>query len=100
MNIQINDVHFSADQRLIEFINKKVSKLETYFDGIITTEVILKVIKPETSMNKEVELKPSIPSKDSLFAKKQAYTFEEAIDLAIDAMIKQLKKFKDKLKDK
>ncbi len=100
MNIQINDVHFSADQRLIEFINKKVSKLETYFDGIITTEVILKIIKPETSMNKEVELKLYIPSKDYLFAKKQADTFEEALDLSIDAAIKQLKKFKDKLKDK
>jgi len=100
MNIKINDVHFNADQKLVEFINKKVSKLETYFDGIITIEVILKVIKPETVNNKEVELKLSIPSKDYLFAKKQADSFEEAIDLAIEAIKRQLGKFKDKLHEK
>jgi putative sigma-54 modulation protein len=100
MNIKINDVHFNADQKLVDFINKKVSKLETYFDGIITIEVILKVIKPETVNNKEVELKLSIPSKDYLFAKKQADSFEEAIDLAIEAIKRQLGKFKDKLHEK
>jgi putative sigma-54 modulation protein len=100
MNIKINDVHFNADQKLVEFINKKVGKLETYFDGIISIEVILKVIKPETSNNKEVELKLSIPSKDYLFAKKQADSFEEAIDLTLEAIKKQLNKFKDKLHEK
>jgi len=100
MNIKINDVHFTADQKLVEFINKKVSKLETYYDGIISIEVILKVIKPETSLNKEAELKLSIPAKDYLFAKKQADTFEEAIDLSIEAIKRQLGKMKDKLHEK
>lgn len=100
MNIKINDVHFTADQKLVEFVNKKVSKLDTYFDGIISTEVIMKVIKPETINNKEVELKVSIPSKDYLFAKKQADTFEEATNLSIEAIRRQLNKFKDKLKEK
>jgi len=100
MNIKINDVHFTADQKLIDFINKKVSKLETYFDGIIGIEIIMKVIKPETANNKEVELKLSIPAKDYLFAKKQADSFEEAIDLAIEAVKRQLEKFKDKLHEK
>jgi putative sigma-54 modulation protein len=100
MNIKINDVHFNADQKLVEFINKKVSKLETYFDGIISIEIILKVIKPETANNKEVEMKVSIPSKDYLFAKKQADSFEEAIDLSIEAIKRQLEKFKDKLHEK
>jgi len=100
MNIKINDVHFNADQKLVEFINKKVGKLETYFDGIISIEVILKVIKPEVANNKEVELKLSIPSKDYLFAKKQADSFEEAIDLAIEAIKRQIEKFKDKLHEK
>jgi len=100
MNIKINDVHFTADQRLIDFINKKVSKIETYFDGIIGVEVILKVVKPETANNKEVELKLSIPSKDYLFVKKQADSFEEALDLSIDALIRQVQKAKDKMKDK
>jgi ribosomal subunit interface protein len=100
MNIKINDVHFTADQKLVDFVNKKVAKLETFFEGIITVEVILKVIKPETSNNKEVELKLSIPSKDYLFAKKQADTFEEATDLSIEAIKRQLTKMKEKMHDK
>ncbi len=100
MNIKINDVHFNADQKLVAFVNKKVSKLDTYFDNIINAEVILKIVKPETSKNKEVEIKLSIPTTDYLFAKKQADTFEEATDMAVEAIRKQLKKFKEKLKEK
>jgi len=100
MNIQLKTVHFTADQKLVDFVNKKVPKLDTYFDGIISTEVILKVVKPETANNKVAELKLSIPGADYLFAEKQADSFEEAIDLAIDAIRRQLTKFKDKLKDK
>ncbi len=100
MNIQVNTVHFTADQKLIDFVNKKVPKLDTYFDGIISAEVILKVVKPETANNKIAELKLSIPGTDYLFAEKQADSFEEAIDLAIDAIHHQLSKYKEKLKDK
>ena len=100
MNIQVNTVHFTADQKLIDFVNKKVPKLDTYFDGIIGAEIILKVVKPETANNKIAELKLSIPGTDYLFAEKQADSFEEAIDLAIDAIHRQLTKYKEKLKDK
>lgn len=100
MNIQVNTVHFTADQKLTDFVNKKVSKLDTYFDGIIGVEVIMKVVKPETVNNKVAEIKLSIPGSDYLFAEKQADSFEEAIDLAIDAIRRQLTKFKDKIKDK
>ena len=100
MNIQLTTVHFTADQKLIDFVNKKVPKLDTYFDGIIGAEVILKVVKPETANNKVAEIKLSIPGTDYLFAEKQADSFEESIDLAIEAVRKQLTKFKDKLKDK
>lgn len=100
MNIQVNTVHFTADQKLIDFVNKKVTKLDTFFDGIIGVEVIMKVVKPETANNKVAEIKLSIPGTDYLFAEKQADSFEEAIDLCIDAIRKQLAKFKEKLKDK
>ena len=100
MNIQIKTVHFTADQKLVDFVNRKVPKLDTYFEGIIGAEVILKVIKPETSNNKVAELKLSIPGSDYLFAEKQADSFEEALDLAIDAVRKQLSKYKEKQKDK
>jgi ribosomal subunit interface protein len=100
MEIKINSVHFNADKKLVDFVNKKVNKLDTFFDGIISAEVTLKVLKPEAANNKISELKLSIPSNGYLFAKKQADTFEEATDLAIDAIRKQLDKYKDKLKSK
>jgi len=100
MEVKINSVHFSADEKLVDFVNKKVKKLDTFFEGIIKTEVILKVAKPEAANNKLAELKLSIPGADYLFAKKQADTFEEAIDLAIDAIRKQMEKHKEKLKTK
>ena len=100
MNIQVKTVHFTADQKLIDFVNKKVSKLDTYFEGIIGVEVIMKVDKPETANNKIAEIKLSIPGYDYLFAEKQADSFEESLDLAIEAIRRQLTKFKEKLKDK
>ncbi|MDD4145111.1 MAG: ribosome-associated translation inhibitor RaiA [Prolixibacteraceae bacterium] len=100
MEIIINSVHFDADNKLVEFVNKKVNKLDTFFDGIINAEVTLKVLKPETAKNKISEIKLSIPVNGYLFAKKQADTFEEATDLAVDAIRKQLGKYKEKLKNK
>jgi putative sigma-54 modulation protein len=100
MEIKINSVHFSTDKKLVDFINKKVGKLDTFFDGIINAEVTLKVLKPEVANNKVSELKVSIPTNGYLFAKKQADSFEEATDLSIDAMRKQLAKYKEKLKNK
>jgi putative sigma-54 modulation protein len=100
MEVKISSVHFTADQKLVDFVNKKVSKLDTFFDGIINAEVTMKVLKPETANNKVSELKISIPANGYLFAKKQADTFEEATDLAIDAIRKQLDKYKEKLKNK
>ena len=101
MNIKVNSVHFTADQKLVDFINKKVSKMDIFFDGIISAEVLLKIDKPETNNNKISEIKLSLPSTtDYLFAKKQADSFEEATDLAIEAIRRQLKKHKDKLREK
>ena len=100
MEIKINSVHFSADKKLVDFINKKVGKLDTFFDGIINAEVTLKILKPEVANNKVSELKVSIPTNGYLFAKKQGDSFEEATDLSIDAIRKQLGKYKEKLKSK
>lgn len=100
MDVKIYSEHFTADDKLIEFVNKKVNKLETFFDGIISADVSLKVLKPEIANNKVSEIKLSIPANGYLFAKKQADTFEEATDLAVDAIRKQIAKFKEKLKSK
>jgi putative sigma-54 modulation protein len=100
MNIKVNTVHFTADQKLVDFVNKKVAKMDVFFDGIISAEVLLKVDKPESANNKITEIKLSLPATDYLFAKKQADTFEEATDLAVDAIRIQLKKHKDRLRAK
>ena len=57
MEVKINTVHFNADPKLIDFVNKKVAKLDTFFDGIISSDVTLKVLKPEAAKNKVAELK-------------------------------------------
>ena len=100
MEININSVHFTADKKLVDFVNRKVNKLDTFFDGIINAEVTLKLLKPEANNNKISEIKLSIPANGYLFAKKQADTFEQATDMSIDAIRKQLGKYKQKLKKK
>jgi len=100
MNIKVNSVHFTADQKLVDFVNRKVSKMDVLFEGIINTEVSLKVDKPETANNKISEIRVSLPSAENLFAKKQADTFEEATNLAVEAIRRQLKKHKEKIRTK
>lgn len=97
MNINIQSLHFDATEKLKEFIQKKVTKLEKYSDDILTSEVILKVVKPETKMNKEASIKLNVKS-DDLFASKIAESFEEAIDICVEALEKQLVKYKEKNK--
>ena len=95
MDLQVHSVHFDADRKLIDFINKKIGKLELYFDHIINGEVFLRLGNPSDRENKVAEIKLSIPCKD-LFAKKQCKSFEEGIDLACEALRKQVTKHKEK----
>jgi len=97
MNVRINAVRFDADIKLEEFIEKKVSKLERYFDEIINAEVFLKVENTADLENKIVEIKLEIPGSD-LFARKQTKTFEESTDEAVDALKQQILKHKEKLR--
>ncbi len=99
MDIKINTVHFDADQKLLDFTEKRISKLEQYFDGIIATEVFLNFDKSgaKKTDNKEVKIKVEISGND-LFAEKKEKTFEEAIDATVKALEKQLKKHKERLK--
>ncbi len=95
MDIKVHSIHFKADQKLIDFINEKVNKLQLFFDQIIVSEVFLRLDKHSEKENKIAEVKILIPGKE-LFAKKQCKTFEEAADLCIDALKSQVKKHKEK----
>ncbi|MDP1622460.1 MAG: ribosome-associated translation inhibitor RaiA [Bacteroidales bacterium] len=97
MTVKINAVHFKADKKLEAFINEKLEKLHTFFEGVISSEVILKMDNSESRENKIAEVRLLIKGND-LFAKKEASTFEEAIDLAAGALRKQLVKHKDKVR--
>ncbi len=96
MNVKVHSIHFKADQKLIDFVNEKVNKLQVFFDNIITSEVFLRLDKDEEGENKIAEIKILIPGKE-LFAKKQCKSFEEAADLCVDALRTQVKKHKGKV---
>lgn len=96
MTINIQSVHFNADKKLIGFINEKVEKLTTFYGGIINTEVILRLDKGDNAENKIVEIK-MLGKGHEFFAKKQCGSFEEATDLACEALKTQVKKHKEKL---
>ncbi|MDE5653665.1 MAG: ribosome-associated translation inhibitor RaiA [Muribaculaceae bacterium] len=96
MVAKINAVHFDITERLSSFIHKKVDKLFRRFDFIAETEVTLKVVKPETSNNKEAQIKLHVPASPELFASKTCDTFEEAVDLCLEALERQLEKIKEK----
>lgn len=99
MEIRIQAIHFDATSQLEAFIQKKVSKLEQFFDGIILAEVTLKVVKPETVNNKQVAILLNIKNGDC-FAEKVSDTFEAAVDECVEALEKQLIKFKEKIRAK
>lgn len=96
MNINIQSVHFDADKKLIEFINKKVGKLSVFYDGILNSEVILRLDKNQQNENKIAEIKLK-GRKGEFFARRQCNSFEQATDLACEAIRSQIKKFKDKM---
>lgn len=97
MKVNISSVKFKTDRKLEEFINGKVEKLSGVYDGILSSEVILKLENNETQDNKVAEIRLLIKGSD-LFARKQSTTFEEATDTAVEALRKQLDKHKEKLR--
>ena len=97
MNIKISSVHFKADGKLESFIKEKVQKMQSIYEGIIGSEVILKLENTESHDNKMVEIRLMVRGYD-LFAKKQAKSFEEATDQAMEALKKQLIKHKEKIR--
>ena len=97
MNVKIQSIKFTADAKLIDFINQKVNKLERFFDNIIDADVFLRADKPQEVTNKSVEIRLNVPGTD-LFVKKQCSTFEEAVDECVDALKIQIKKHKEKSK--
>ena len=99
MKIRVQSIHFTADVKLLDFIQRKADKLDQFFDQIISGEVYLKLENTEDEENKISEIRLLIPGND-LFAKEQCKTFEEATDKAIESLRKQIDKHKEKVRSK
>ncbi len=100
MILRMHSVHIDADQKLLDYVQKKVDKMETFHDRIIDGEVTMRLEKSQLNKkevfgNKTVELKINIPRRQ-LFVKDSSNTFETAIDVALDRMSRKLKRQKEK----
>ena len=97
MNIVIHPVRFVASSELLAFLNKKLQKLETFFDKIVETEVYLKIDTKQNIKDKIVEIKLHVPGK-TIFVCHTSKTFEESTDIAVETLSRQLMKQKEKSK--
>lgn len=93
MQSKVHSIHFKADQKLLSFVHERLNKLESINDKLITSEVFLRLDKSRDKENKISEIKLLVPGKE-LFAKKQCKTFEEAVDVTVEALRKQILKEK------
>ncbi|MDE6779079.1 MAG: ribosome-associated translation inhibitor RaiA [Alistipes sp.] len=96
MNVQIQSVKFDADRKLVEFVEHKMSKLDRFADRATGADVIMKLDKDHEKGNKVATVTLHMPG-DELVAEGRATRFEEAVDEAIDALKRQLERFKDKV---
>ncbi|WP_069660731.1 ribosome hibernation-promoting factor, HPF/YfiA family [Arcticibacter eurypsychrophilus] len=97
MKISVQSIHFTADKKLLAFIQKKADKLDQMSDQIVSGEIYLKLENTVSEENKITEIKVILPG-SQLFAKEQCKTFEEATDLAIESLKRQIDKHKIKTK--
>ena len=96
MDVKIQTVHFESDEKLLDFVRKKIEKLNTYHDRITKVDVFLKLDNiVHTLKDKIVELRVHVPKRD-FFVKATSKSFEESFDNAYLSLINQLKRQKEK----
>ena len=95
MQVDVHAVHFTADQKLVSFVENKLDKLTLFYDNIVRSEVFLK-LDNTTTENKIAEIRITIPGKE-LFAKRTDRSFEGAADAAVEALRRQIRKEKTRL---
>jgi len=97
MKVNAQSVNFTADGKLIDFIQTRLNKMELFYDKVISSDVYLKVENTSSKENKIVEIKVLVP-KDKFVVKKQCKSFEEAIDTACSSLERKLVKRKEKIR--
>ena len=97
MNVNIQTVHFDADEKLVELVSRKVLKFNTFHDRITKVDVFLKLDNiVHTIKDKIVEIKVHVP-RHEFFVKTSSKSFEESFDAAFESIINQIKRKKEKL---
>ena len=96
MKMNLQSVNFTVDQKLVNFTQNKLDKLENHYNRIIHADVFLKVQKTSGKENKITEILLSVPG-DEFITKKINKTFEEGVDECVSSLERQLKKRKEKL---
>ncbi len=97
MKMYFQSVNFNADQDLVDFAQRKLDKLDHFFDRIVESEVFLRVENTSEKENKISEVKINVPG-NQLIVKKRCKTFEEGLDQCSEVLGRQLKKHKEKMK--
>ena len=95
MTVNIQSVHFEADSKLIDHVNKKIAKIGNHHDRIMAVDVFLKLDNVIHQIKDKVaEIRVQIP-KHEIFVKQSTKSFEESFDMALDAVLIQIKKVKE-----
>lgn len=96
MNVKIQTVRFSPDIRLTEYVNKKIDKLNTFNDRIISVDVFLKLDNVVHNIKDKIaEIRVQIP-RHQFFVKASSKSFEESFDSALDSIVNQIKRKKQR----
>jgi putative sigma-54 modulation protein len=96
MNVHIQTLHFDADQKLVDYVTKKLEKLNTFHDRIIKVDVFLKLDNVvHTIKDKIAEIRIHVPKAD-FFVKCTSKSFEASFDEAFEAVINQIKRKKER----
>lgn len=99
MNTKIQTVHFDADAKLIDHVNKRLGRLSNFHDRIISVEVYLKLDNLAHQIKDKIaEIKVSAP-RQQIFVKHASKSFEESFDKAYDSLVTQIKRRKEKLQE-
>ncbi|MBU3681363.1 MAG: ribosome-associated translation inhibitor RaiA [Flavobacterium sp.] len=97
MKVNVHAVNFTADRKLVDFVQERMNKLEKYDDKIVASDVFFKVENTSEKENKTVEIKIHVPG-DDFIVKKQCKTFEEGIELASESLERLVVKRKEKIR--
>lgn len=97
MNVNIQTVHFDADDKLVEYVSRKLQKLPTFHDRILKVDVFLKLDNVVHNIKDKIaEIRVHVPRYD-FFVKASSKSFEESFDHAMESIVNQIKRKKEKL---